>query len=205
MARPKNPLLSRELVLEQALALLDETGQLTLPGLARRLGVSPSSIYHHVPGGKEEIVEGVRGVLTGSDPGPDPTLPWGEYVEAWARQYRSAMAAHPHVVPLLTAQTVSNPLTLAWYEECAQVLARDGFAPVDVLHAITVLDSLVLGSALDAGAPLTVWADDDEHAPTLSAAIRAGRETAGDRSRLSFELGLRSLLVGLAERCQPVG
>ncbi|GAA4973390.1 TetR/AcrR family transcriptional regulator C-terminal domain-containing protein [Kineococcus glutinatus] len=199
MARPTTPLLSRQQILTAALELLDETGSFTLPRLAARLGVSASSIYHHVKGGREEIVEGIRGLLTdGAMPAEDDGEPdWQEFARRWARGYRAAMAAHPHVIALLTAQTVSDPLTLASYEALAQVLQRSGFGEEELLHAVTVLDCFVLGSALDAGAPLDVWADAGDPASAMSRAIAATRTRPGDRSARSFELGLRILLTGL--------
>ncbi|MEZ0166825.1 TetR/AcrR family transcriptional regulator [Kineococcus sp. LSe6-4] len=199
MARPSTPLLSRELVLHAALDQLDATGELGLPALARRLGVSTSSLYHHFKGGRGELVEGLRGLLAGEGmpsevrPGED----WRDFTRRWARQYREAFAAHPAAVPLLTAQTVTHPAVLAAYEALAQVLHDAGFGDGDLLHAVTVLDDFVLGSALDAGAPAEVWADPGRPDSPLSRAIRATRAQPGDRSRRAFQLGLESLLTGL--------
>ncbi|GAA0314385.1 TetR/AcrR family transcriptional regulator [Kineococcus aurantiacus] len=199
MARPTTPLLSRELVLRTALDLLDRTGELGLPRLARELDVSTSSLYHHFKGGREEVVEGIRGLLS-ADGMPVSVLPgedWREFTRRWARQYRAAFAAHPAAVPLLTAQTVSHPATLASYEALADVLHDAGFGDEELLHAVTVLDCFVLGSALDAGAPVQVWADSGREDSRLSRAIRATRAQPGDRSERAFLLGLESLLTGL--------
>ncbi len=207
MPRPTTPLLSREKVLATALALVDATGSFTLPRLARELGVSASSLYHHVPGGRTEIVEGVRALVSRpfavlrADDGEH----WRSFAERWARAYRASMAAHPRVVPLLAAQTVTSPEVLAGYEALAAALERAGAGAHAVLHVITVLDCLVLGSALDAGAPVEVWADGGETTPALGRALRAaGARTGdptgdptGDRSAESFELGLTSVLTGL--------
>ncbi|PRY14663.1 TetR/AcrR family transcriptional regulator C-terminal domain-containing protein [Kineococcus rhizosphaerae] len=199
MARPTTPLLSREQILRAALDLLDRTGELGLPALARDLGVSTSSLYHHVKGGREEVIEGIRGVLS-ADGMPTEVVPgedWREFTRRWARQYRAAFAAHPAAVPLLTAQTVSHPATMASYEALADVLHDAGFDDEELLHAVTVLDCFVLGSALDAGAPVEVWADSGREGSRLSQAIRATRAQPGDRSERAFLLGLDSLLVGL--------
>ncbi|WP_369056358.1 TetR/AcrR family transcriptional regulator C-terminal domain-containing protein [Kineococcus terrestris] len=205
MPRPTTPLLSRARILAAALELVDTTGTFTTPKLAARLSVSTSSLYHHVPGGREEVVEGLRGLLCeGALPAAAaPGEGWREFAGRWARGYRAAMAAHPRVVPLLTAQTVSDPATLAGYEALARVLHADGFADEDLLHAVTVLDCLVLGSALDAGAPVDVWADSGDPASALSRAIGATRAQPGDRSQRSFEIGLESVLDGLARLRAP--
>ncbi|SHN47518.1 TetR/AcrR family transcriptional regulator C-terminal domain-containing protein [Cryptosporangium aurantiacum] len=208
MPRPSVPLLSRDQIAIAALAQLDESGTLTLPKLASGLNVSVSSIYHHFAGGREEIIERIRGLLTGEWPSPlDEDLDWRDYAEQWAHGYRAAMARHPHVVPLLTLQTVSAPETLASYEALARVLRRAGFADEDLLHAVSVLDCFILGSALDASAPLDVWADSGDPGSALRAAIAVTRTQPGDRSLRSFELGLHALLAGLAEllRVSPPG
>ncbi|GAA3389174.1 TetR/AcrR family transcriptional regulator C-terminal domain-containing protein [Cryptosporangium minutisporangium] len=200
MPRPSVPLLSRDQIAAAALAQIDETGTLTLPKLATTLNVSVSSIYHHFAGGREAVIEGIRGLLSRDFEGPfDETAGWRAYTEEWARRYRATMARHPGVVPLLTAQTVTAPETLASYEALADVLSRAGFADEDLLHAVSVLDCFILGSALDAAAPMDVWADSGNPESALSAAIAATRSQPGDRSQRSFEIGLNSLLAGLAQ------
>ncbi|WP_432560856.1 TetR/AcrR family transcriptional regulator [Kineococcus sp. SYSU DK003] len=205
MARPTTPLLSREQILRAGLAQVDRTGSLGLPGLARELGVSTSSLYHHVKGGREEVVEGIRGLLSVEGmtrerlPGED----WRAFTRRWAGGYRAAYAAHPAVVPLLTAQTVTHPATLASYEVLADVLHEAGFGDEELLHAVTVLDCFVLGSALDAGAPVQVWADAGTEGSRLSRAIRATNAQPGDRSERAFHLGLESLLAGLERLRDP--
>jgi AcrR family transcriptional regulator len=199
VARPTSPLLSRGGILSAALDLVDADGDFTMPRLARALGVSASSLYHHVPGGRSDVVEGLRAlVCTGRMPVERAGAEgWRAFAERWARGYRGAMAAHPHVVPLLTAQTVSDPEVLASYEALVDVLVQDGFDDATALHVVAVLDCFVLGSALDAGAPAQVWDDDAERRPHLSRAVGAARARPGDRSAASFELGLASLLTGL--------
>ncbi|MFF5076182.1 TetR/AcrR family transcriptional regulator C-terminal domain-containing protein [Actinoplanes sp. NPDC000266] len=120
--------------------------------------MSASSIHHHFPGGREAIVEAIRGLLAGENLPLEPgDGDWRTFADRWARAYRASFARHPEVVPFLTAQTVSDPLTLSAYETLAQVPRAGGFRDEDLLHAVTILDCLVLGSALDAGAPLDVW------------------------------------------------
>lgn len=201
MARPTTPLLSREKLFAAALAQVDATGSFSLPRLASELGVSTSSLYHHVPGGRTEIVEGVRALVSR----PFAVLraadgePWAQFAQRWARAHRRSMAAHPRVVPLLAAQTVTSSEVLAGYEALAEVLERAGADGRAVVHAITVLDCLVLGSALDAGAPVEVWADGGATTPAMGRALRAAAALAGDRSEESFELGLSSVLTGLQQ------
>lgn len=59
MGRPSTPILSTDRIATAALDLVNSTGGFTIPGLARRLKVSPSSLYNHVAG-REQIVELLR-------------------------------------------------------------------------------------------------------------------------------------------------
>jgi len=198
LPRPVVPLLSREQIAAAALALIDETGTFTLPGLAKALNVRPSSIYHHFPGGREAIVEAIRGLLAAEGlPAEEHPHDWQAFVDVWAQEYRRSFARHPKVVPLLTGQTVTDPLTLSGYEQLARVLRDAGFHDEALLHAVTILDSFIIGSALDATAPLGVWADSPDPDSALGAAIRAARADPEKRSQRSFEIGLRILLDGL--------
>ncbi|GLY19812.1 tetracycline repressor, C-all-alpha domain protein [Kineosporia sp. NBRC 101677] len=200
MARPKSPLLSREQILRAALAQIDATGSLGLPKLARDLNVGTSSLYHHFKGGREEVVESIRGLLSseGMPCEREPGESWQDFTRRWAGAYRTAFAAHPAAVPLMTAQTVSHPATLASYEVLAEVLHEAGFGDDELLHAVTVLDCFILGSALDAGSPVEVWAARGDGESRLARAIAAARAQPGDRAERAFRLGLESLLSGLS-------
>jgi AcrR family transcriptional regulator len=199
LPRPVVPLLSREQIAAAALALIDDTGTFTLPGLAKALNVRPSSIYHHFPSGREEIIEAIRGLLAAEGLSTDERPhDWQAFVDQWSRGYRQSFARHPKVVPLLTGQIVTDPLTLSGYEQLARVLRDAGFHDEALLHAVTILDCFIIGSALDATAPLGVWADSPDPESALGAAIRAARTDPEKRSERSFEIGLRLILDGLS-------
>lgn len=195
MARPTSPLLSGDKIARAALMLVDTTGELTMAQLAHALGVRPSSLYNHVSG-RADVVEAMRALVFTEPPidlaGEDPvtTLP------RVLRAYRDAFARHPRLIPMLTAHTVTAPEVLEIYGALATLLARSGIPEDRVLDAVTILDSYVIGAALDVVAPEQVWADGDAVSPDLRTAIEkapAGRERA-DRS---FELGLVVVLSGL--------
>ena len=143
MARPRTPILSQDRIVTAALELIDETGTLTLPLLARRLGVSMSSIYHHVAN-RAEIVEGIRELLSRDFPRPDPSLSWQDEVRRWMRAYRRIMVAHPHLIVEFSINPVTNETTLRAYEDLAEVLESAGFALETILEAITAPGQLRL-------------------------------------------------------------
>jgi AcrR family transcriptional regulator len=198
VGRPATPLLSTERIAAAAIALVDRTGSFTVAQVAEALGVRPSSLYNHVTG-KAQILEAMRAAVFAAVPagsgGADGT--WDQRARVLLRAYRDAFAAHPRLVPLLTGQTVSAPDAMRIYDELAQILARAGLSSARLLDVITVLDSFVIGSALDLVAPDEVWAADQAGTPEQVHAIKsadAGR-TRADRA---FELGLDLLLSGLA-------
>ena len=80
MGRPRTPLLSADRIADAALELVNTTGGFTMPALAARLGVRPSSLYNHVAG-RDAIVELLREramsevELPSVDP-DEPPRPW---------------------------------------------------------------------------------------------------------------------------------
>ena len=198
MARPSRPLLSVQRIAEAALALVDAGGDFTMAALADSLGVRPSSLYNHLAG-REEIVEAMRTLVLeqgAKELGNEAVRGPEEAVRLILRSYREAFARHPRIIPLVTSYTVSAPAVMRWYEELADQLTVLGIARDRLLDVITVLDSLVLGAALDLAAPDEVWDRRSTRSALLAAAIAAsppGRERA-DRA---FELGLDLVLGGL--------
>ncbi|GAA3909313.1 TetR/AcrR family transcriptional regulator C-terminal domain-containing protein [Streptomyces lacrimifluminis] len=200
MARPRTPLLDRRRIGAAALRIADEQGTLTIPALARELGVAPSALYHHVSG-REEIISLMREELAlETDPADwDSAQPWEQALEAWARSYRMAFAAHPGAVPLLATAPLAEPFMHAMYEKVAELLLTAGFATGQVMPLITALESFFLGSALDLVAPpVMVSAVSRETAPHLSAVLD-NTPTDHRRAELAFDIGLRALLTGFRE------
>lgn len=192
MGRPRTPLLDRERITTTALQLVDEQGDFSVPQIARRLGAQTGSVYHHVDG-REGIVELLRErVAEAIDPGTLDLVPWDTALEAWARSYRAAFAAHPRAIPLLMTSPVRAPRVLEQYERAVTLLLAAGSAPGEVMPLIIALENLVLGSALDLAAPETMW-ELTEHTPTprLAEALAAVGEGRADRA---FEVGLAGFL-----------
>ncbi|WP_417372416.1 TetR/AcrR family transcriptional regulator C-terminal domain-containing protein [Glutamicibacter protophormiae] len=198
MARPSKPKLSPDAIAAAALALVDKHGEFTLPQLAKALSVTASSIYNHVSG-KDEIIELMRGramsaiSLEGGASGD-----WQQTVRQIATSYWESYSKHPRLIPLLTSHTVRNRTTLRVYDALAETLAQAGFPPADRLQAITIIDSFVLGSALDAAAPEIVWEADDASSQEFKEALDAGLQLQ-QRARLAFHRGLELILLGLED------
>ena len=192
MGRPRTPLLDRERITTTALRLIDESGDFSVPQIARRLGVQTGSVYHHVDG-RDGIVELLRErVASAIETATLELAPWDAAVEAWARSYRAAFAAHPRAIPLLMTSPVRAPRVLDQYERAVTRLLEAGFEPAGIMALITALENLVLGSALDLAAPETMWeVADGASTPHLAAALAAVGEHRADHA---FEVGLTAFM-----------
>ncbi|MUN63170.1 TetR/AcrR family transcriptional regulator [Kocuria sediminis] len=196
MARPRSPLLSVDAIVTAALALVDETGDFSFPKVARRLGVSQSALYNHIDN-REHIVELMRGrVFAAPAPVDLENSPWEDALRALVRAYRGCTVAHPRLVPLLITQTVQDLGVIGIYEDMAVVLERAGLGREAVVPAISTIDYLVLGSALDLTAPEVVWAPPEGQYPVLSRAI-AGLGSVEERADAAFSFGLEVLVAGV--------
>ncbi|ANE78074.1 TetR family transcriptional regulator [Mycobacterium adipatum] len=196
MGRPKVAILSCDLIAGAAMDLVNSTGAFTIPELARRLKVSPSSLYNHVSG-REQIVELLREKAMSEVRLPDLGGPWIDVVAEIARSYYRSYARYPRLIPLMTAYPVGSRQAVAMYDALAVTLTRAGFTAEDTLRIITLIDSFVLGSALDAAAPAEPWGNAADAGPELAAALATGTARA-DRAEDAFEFGLAVLLRGLS-------
>jgi hypothetical protein len=139
------------------------------------------------------LSEGIRGLMTPALASLTADTPWAVAVTEWARAYRDSFAAHPAAIPALVTQTVSAPGTLAKYEMMAEVLERAGLSANSIIMAITMVDTLCLGAALDMAAPSVIWEPRGVES-ALSRAL-AGASPGRDRARQAFEVQL-ALIVG---------
>ncbi|MGW0162236.1 TetR/AcrR family transcriptional regulator C-terminal domain-containing protein [Mycobacterium sp. NPDC003323] len=196
MGRPRVAILSTDRIADAAMELVTSTGGFTIPDLARTLKVSPSSLYNHVTG-REQIIELLREKAMSAVDLPDLDGPWIEVVAEIMRSYRRSYARYPRLIPLLTAYPVGSAHAVKMYNALAGTLTAAGFDPADTLRIITLIDSFVLGSALDAAAPEAPWGGGDDVGPELARALATGSSVA-DRAEDAFEFGLTVLLRGLA-------
>ena len=199
MGRPPVPLLSTDRIARAAMDLVNSTGGFTIPQLARRLEVSPSSLYNHVSG-RAQVVELMRELAMSEVelPAEDPRRPWTETVADILRSFRRSYARYPRLIPLLTAHAVNSSHAFTMYNALAGALAHGGFTAADTLRAITLMDCFVLGSALDLAAPIEPWETGAECGPELAAALATGGPKPA-RADDAFEFGLAVLLRGLAD------
>ncbi|MFE6050364.1 TetR/AcrR family transcriptional regulator [Kitasatospora sp. NPDC056446] len=224
MARPRTPLLSRERIVAAALRLVDDEGldALSTRRLAAELSVSGPSLYNHFAT-KDELLDAVvdsvigevdlsmfgAGGATGAagTAGPvgpeDPAgTPWPEALRDWARSYRSALAAHPNIVPVLAQGPGRRPNALRLADAVFGHLVDAGWPRGQATRIGASMRYFVTGSALAsfaAGFPADAEVYDAADYPHLGEAHRlAGHRGTVDEG--AFETGLEAMLDGLALR-----
>lgn len=197
MPRPKVPLLSAERIADAALDLVDSGAAFGVNALARRLGVTPSSLYNHVRG-RDEIVELIRGRLAEQYLPEPPTGVWDHVVAETLRAERRMYAEHPNAVPLIVGKTITDPLVIASYDNLATALLGAGFPEDEVLVVVAILDSFALGFGLDLASPDDIWRP--QGATETLGRLLANAQRGPARSDRAFDEGLEMLLDSLRLR-----
>lgn len=202
LGRPRIPLLSRELIRDRALALIDEHGLagLSMRRLAESLGVQAASLYSHYPT-KDGLLDAVTDLVIGDlDTSGFADGDWRDGLVRWARSYRSALTAHPHVVPLVASGAGRRERFLAMADAVHGGLVGAGWSPRSATTIAGAVKYLVVGAA---STPFAGGFADDvqvylDRYPNLDQAHRLAAE-ADAIDNESFELGLTALVRGLEE------
>ncbi|WP_034267449.1 TetR/AcrR family transcriptional regulator [Actinospica robiniae] len=203
MARPRSPLLSREKIVEAALALIDEEGlgALSTRRLAARLGVSGPSLYNHFAT-MDDLLDAVADQVTAKvDLSALRDLPWAQALPEWARSYREVLAEHPNLVPVIVHGPGRRPAALRLADEVYGALVDAGWPPREATEIGALMRFLVAGAAMSSFAggfspdPATYGTD----YPHLSRAHLL-QARSRDIDKGAFELGLETVLAGLVAR-----
>jgi TetR/AcrR family transcriptional regulator, tetracycline repressor protein len=216
--RPRGSL-SREEIIQEALALLDEhgPGALSMRRLADRLGVAPNALYYRVRG-KADLIEGlIDQVYAGLDLEPDHTGDWTQQLATLSQAIRAHLLAHPAIVPYALQQPGLGPHSLRLGEAIYRVLRPAGFSDQAVVGIVYALLTYILGFvALEVPRAGTDPATSDEFVRRMwafFAALPPGEfphtvELAAQLARIStedqFQFGIRTFLAGLnAQQPEP--
>jgi AcrR family transcriptional regulator len=200
MARPKRPILSRALIIETALEIIDREGldALSTRRLATTLAVRAPSLYNHFAT-KEEILDAAGNhIFDNVDISMLGRDPWPEALRDWARRYRAALVAHPNLVPFLARGPGRRPAQLRVADAVYGALVDAGWPPSYATRIGALMRYLIAGSALGSfalGFPddPTFYAD---AYPRLADAHRL-RSHQAEVDEGAFELGLQTTVAGL--------
>ncbi len=208
MARPRQPLLTRQRIVAAASALVDAEGleSFSTRRLAAELGVQGPSLYNHFAT-KDDILDAVADSITAEvDISHFGRMPWPEALRRWAYHYRSALAAHSNIVPFLAQGPRRRPAALAMADVVYGSLIAAGWPPATATYVAASMRSFIVGSALGSFARGYV-ADPELYAtdyPHLTQAHRlADHQTQVDER--AFALGVDAMIEGLVALYERAG
>jgi AcrR family transcriptional regulator len=204
--KPRREALSRERVLEAALAVVDREGldAISMRRVGDELGVEAMSLYHHVAN-KAAMLDGIFETVLGQLPPARRAASWRAALRDRARALRAVLRAHPNALPLFATRPAVTPASLAHVEAALGVLRTAGFSARAALGALNVLSAFVVGHTVAAYAPRRA---DEAPRPAYDALGEGGFPRVREAARLlathdvekEFELGLEALLTGLEAR-----
>jgi len=206
---PPRPQLSRDIVVEAALAVLAAGGghALTMRRVAGQIGVSASALYGYVAS-KEELVQLVFDRIGEELIVPETAVGWQEMLKEFGRNMLAIFRRYPGAAALTLGRAVATPSTLAVGERILAELRAAGI-PDQVAAYVGDLGGLYVGGIayeLDVAPPgdqaematrLGAWMKSlprDRYPNTVALADKLVAGTAEDR----FEWGLDVIVRGLA-------
>ncbi|WP_256255779.1 TetR/AcrR family transcriptional regulator [Actinomadura madurae] len=147
--RREAPPLTRERIVAEAVALLDEegAGRLTMRRLAERLNTGSTTLYWHVET-KDDVVELALDAVFGDVPVPAPGPDWRADVVALMSGWRRAMLGHPWSAAVLGGRPLLGPNVLARTDFLYARLAGLGLSGARLATAAYSVANYVIGSAL---------------------------------------------------------
>lgn len=211
--------LSRERVLDAAIALADESGleSLSMRKLGQALGVEAMSLYNHVAN-KDEILDGIVDVVVGEIEVPPTGADWTVAARRRVLSARETLARHPWATGLMESRVNPGPATLRYFDAVLGSFRDAGFSVEMAAHAFSVLDAYIYGFALqELSLPFDTAEESAEVAEALienlpvddyphlaemivDHAVQPGYDYANE-----FQFGLELILNGLETHRGPAG
>ncbi|GLX98335.1 TetR/AcrR family transcriptional regulator C-terminal domain-containing protein [Herbidospora sp. NBRC 101105] len=138
--------LSRERVLEAAVALADEAGLdgLSMRRLATELGVVPMALYKHVAN-KDELLDGIIDAVVSEIDLAPVEGDWKPAIRGRILAARQTLLRHPWAAGAIEARRAPTPAVLAYMDSIIGLFRAGGFGVDLVHHVIHALGSRVLG------------------------------------------------------------
>ncbi|WP_220194857.1 TetR/AcrR family transcriptional regulator C-terminal domain-containing protein [Ktedonospora formicarum] len=208
MNRPK---ISRERVLEAALALVDRDGiaGLSMRKLGAELGIEAMTLYYYFPN-KDAILDGLieRSALNALVTPIGKPEEWSQWLRALAIALHQELLRHPHLLPLVATRPAMTPASLQLVERIAAGLCATGCSPLRALQIINIVTTFVVGHTLAEAGDTPGHEDaipdteglanqlDPRELPYLSEAIASGLGQKHDHQS-RFDFALDALFVGM--------
>lgn len=208
--RGPKPGWSVEQIVNAAIAQADAEGYaaLSMPSIAKRLGITANALYRYIRS-KEELLVLVAEASWGPPPEPLPD-DWRAAVTAWARALLERCHRHPWLIELPVRGGPTTPNMLRWLEVFLAGMADTGLNISDKLGCASLVDGWVRSTAallrdVHAGSPERTQALSEFLQPRLQdrgyprvAAVFAGENYGEDGMQESdVEFGLERILDGI--------
>lgn len=213
MPRDEKIALTKEIIVEHAIALADKIGSdaLTMRKLADAIGTAPMTIYYYVSSKDLLIDEMVDRVFSEIEI-PPMDQEWKPALRSRCQSARGVLNRHFWAAPLMESRSSPGHATMRHHDAVIGCLRRGGFSIALAAHAYAVLDSYVYGFAFEeTNLP---EANRDGFAPAVEAIARTidaksypylvemAREhvlSPGYEFGSSFDFGLDLILDGLEQ------
>jgi AcrR family transcriptional regulator len=217
---PRRAPLTREQIVETALAVLDREGldALSMRRLATELDTGAAALYRHVSG-KDELLDLLLDRVIGEleVPDPDPAR-WTEQVKEVARDVRAGILRHRDVVRVSMGRFPMGPNGLRFIERLLAVLRAGGLSDRTAATASHLITVVINAFALEDAAPLGgAEASEEEVAAMITGYVASlpperfpnlvaiAPQFAADDLDTRFELLLDFFVEGLARRAASAG
>ena len=186
----------RRLILDQALALVDEQGlgAMSMRAVAERVGLTSMALYPYV-GGKDALLDGLVDLLhleLGTAYGDDPAdIDWRQRLRALGRAVRGLSLRHPRAYPLILNRPSPGG---SWLTAALRATLHDAGVPPERAPRLTrMICAFLLGyttGEVTGGLPGATEPDIDPVPPA------AGGDAAGDDvdARAEFDADLDDLI-----------
>jgi AcrR family transcriptional regulator len=201
--------ISRESIIEAALAVLDEHGMegLTVRALAKRLGVQAPALYWHVASKRELLdemgTEVSRRVAAAMDAEPRPEG-WRDGLALFARTLRREYLVHRDGARTFAGIRITDPEVLHSQERWLARWVASGLTPEQVARAAQLVAWFVIGFVIEEqertiphGTRSIMARPDPDATADLPLLTRVGPGLFAQNDE-RFEFCLDTVLVGLA-------
>lgn len=213
-ARPTRPTLTREYIVQMALAALEREGvdKFSMRKLGAEIGVDPMALYRYFPS-KGALFDGVvEAIYREVDLTGIPAESWPEQVSWFMRRLRDALRRHPNTLPILSTRPATTPAMLDMLEHALASLAAAGLGVQQALDIVNCLAGFTMGHLMaEIGEPAggethgtseAMAALSRETHPRLFEAFGGGFQYDPDAQ---FEAGLGAMLDGFTRRFAESG
>ncbi|MBN6034458.1 TetR/AcrR family transcriptional regulator [Amycolatopsis sp. 195334CR] len=142
----RQPGLTREQIVEAAVAVLDADGMqaLSMRKLAARLDVAPMSLYWHVPT-KDALLELALDAVSGEIALPPDDDHWADRLRAIAGGLREAVRAHPWTAMVYGVMLNAGPEAMRVYDAFVGALEDSPLPREEIAPAAGVLNNYIYG------------------------------------------------------------